>query len=221
MLSALPSVVKTQFFELPSCLKVNQLIQSLCLIVWMLFYFCVNEPLAVEVKNQHYSLYPSLDKQTKVTASKIITKSTSTTLDLTAVAATVDTSPRSDWLPKNSVSRMPSSPYLSFVRYERNVLAYRPYFEDILYFSCEAWIPNYLDEVPKVLSAKKARSILTEYFVVPQAEWHNSYPKSGSFTHYARVKFPENIKPFFSNLSFNLLFTSYLCLCLSNIDFDL
>ena len=164
-----------------------------CLLLCIVSFVITDKHLAVELRNQHYSLYPSLDKHTRVTASKIIRKSANRLVSLTSLAPSKETSQRSEWLPKTSLSRMPPRPYLPFVRYERNELAYLPYFDDILYFSCKAWIPNYLDEVPKVLSAKKARSILTEYFVVPQAEWHNSYPKSGSFTHYARVKFPENI----------------------------
>ena len=167
--------------------------QSLRLFVWVFFCFCIYQTLATEFKNQHYSLYPSLDKQTGVTSSKIITKSSSAELELTAETSMIEKLPKSDWTPKTSISLMPSRPYLPFVRYERNELAYRPYFEDILYFSCEAWIPNYLKEIPDVLSAKEARSILTKYFVVPQAEWHNSYPKSGNFTNYVKLKFPDNV----------------------------
>ena len=148
---------------------------------------------AAEYKNQHYSLYPSLDRHKKLTAAPVFIKSTSVVPIVTSVIPSIKVSVNSDWLRQTSLSRMPPKPYVPFIRYERSELAYRPYFDDILYFSCEAWIPDHLEEVPEVLLAEQARSILTEYFVVPYSEWRNSYPKSGKFAHYARLKFPDDI----------------------------
>ena len=174
-----------------------QLAQALRLIVLVLSCSIINKLLAAELTNQNYSLYPSLDKQNKATSSKIIAESTSSNISMLAATSTVVTSKGElthtvEWFPETSLSRMPSRSYLPFVRYERNEVAYRPYFEDILYFYCEAWHPDHLTEASDILSAKEARSILTRYFVVPQAEWLN-YPTSGTFTHYARVKFPDNV----------------------------
>ncbi len=111
---------------------------------------------------------------------------------LTSATPSIKATSKLQWSLQSAVSRNLPQPHLPFVRYERSELAYQPHFEDILYFSCEAWIPDYLKEAPKILPAEQARDILTEYYVVPYPEWRNNYPKSGGFTYYTRLKFPDN-----------------------------
>lgn len=155
------------------------------------------------ITNGDFSLFKSLDKSAVESASvtnseltsNLLTVSSSIISESTEISSAVTSesvSPKPSWTFANPVSQQVEKPELSFVRYERDELAYQPYFEDILYFSCETWIPSELRVSGQGLLANQARLILENYFVVPYAEWKMSYDSSKSFWNYARLKFPEN-----------------------------
>lgn len=151
----------------------------------------------------HFSLFTSLDKSAVASDSvsnlalssnhiRVSASAISKSTEISSPVISESVSPASSWTFANPVSQQVTKSELSFVRYERDELAYQPHFDDVLYFSCETWLPDTFRVSGGGLLANQARLILENYFVVPYSEWKISYDNSKSFWNYARLKFPEN-----------------------------
>lgn len=172
--------------------------------LWLAHALCIFAQDSNQSTNvNHFSLFSSLDKSVVRSISEIDSKLLSSVIKepspaiaestkTSALLASEIASSRSSWIFSTPVSEQVQKPELDFIRYERDELAYQPYFEDILYFSCETWVPNDFGVSGKGMLADQARLILENYFVVPYSEWKRSYDSSQLFWNYARLRFPEN-----------------------------
>lgn len=200
----------------------NQTLLCLCklfTVVWIFLLNSYTNGTAESVSRldyTSYSLFPSLNRlmpksdsadsspHTSRVSSEVlssISSSTATSAASSALAWSLKTSILSDENSAQSTSLNFSirasqpllQPYLSFIRYERDERAYQPFFEDLLYFSCAAWVPENVPVASNILLAEQAREILQTYFVVPFSEWQHSYDSTKFFSHYAKLTFPNQV----------------------------